>query len=88
MPRLFELEGERTEIEHLGGLPLVGLRPADRQGWQFRLKYALDRVVAAGLLVLALPVILAAMAAVWLTMGRPIFFRQARVGRDGAPSRC
>ena len=84
VPRLFELEGERTEIEHLGGLPLVGLRPADRQSWQFRLKYALDRVVAAGLLVLALPVILAAMAAIWLTIGRPVFFRQARVGRDGA----
>ena len=84
VPRLFELEGERTEIEHLGGLPLVGLRPADRQSWQFRLKYALDRVVAAGLLVLALPVILAAMVAIWLTIGRPVFFRQARVGRDGA----
>jgi lipopolysaccharide/colanic/teichoic acid biosynthesis glycosyltransferase len=84
VPRLFELEGERAETEHLGGLPLVGLRPADRQSWQFRLKYALDRVVAAGLLVLALPVILAAMAAIWLTIGRPVFFRQARVGRDGA----
>ena len=84
VPRLFELEGVRTEIEHLGGLPLVGLRPADRQSWQFRLKYALDRVVAAGLLVLALPVILAAMAAIWLTIGRPVLFRQARVGRDGA----
>jgi exopolysaccharide biosynthesis polyprenyl glycosylphosphotransferase len=83
VPRLFELEGERAEIEHLGGLPLVGLRPADRQSWQFRLKYALDRVVAAGLLCLATPVLLAAMAAVWLTVGRPIFFRQPRVGRDG-----
>jgi exopolysaccharide biosynthesis polyprenyl glycosylphosphotransferase len=83
VPRLFELEGERTEIEHLGGLPLVGLQPADRQSWQFRLKYALDRVVAAGLLVLAVPVLLASMAAVWLTIGRPIFFRQQRVGRDG-----
>ena len=85
VPRLFEIEGERTEIEHLGGLPLVGLRPADRQSWQFRLKYALDRVVAAVLLLLALPVILVAMAAVRLSIGRPVFFRQARVGRDGVP---
>src|SRR5215211_1681522 len=84
VPRLFELEGERTEIEHLGGLPLVGLRPADRQGWQFRLKYALDRAVAAVLLVLALPVLLAAMTAVFFTIGRPVLFRQRRVGRDGA----
>ena len=84
VPRLFELEGERAEIEHLGGLPMVALRPADRQSWQFRLKYGLDRVVAAGLLLLALPVLLVAAAAVRLTIGRPIFFRQPRVGRDGA----
>ncbi len=83
VPRLFELEGERAVTEHLGGLPLVALRPADRQSWQFRLKYALDRVVAAGLLVLAMPMLLAAMAGVWLTIGRPVFFRQPRVGRDG-----
>jgi exopolysaccharide biosynthesis polyprenyl glycosylphosphotransferase len=85
VPRLFELEGERTEIEHLGGLPLVGLRPADRQSWQFRFKYALDRVVAAGLLFLLAPVLIAAAAAVWLTIGRPILFRQPRAGRDGVP---
>ena len=84
VPRLFELEGERAVTEHLGGLPLVALRPADRQSWQFQLKYALDRVVAAGLLLLALPVLLAAMAAVRLSIGRPVFFRQPRVGRDGA----
>ena len=83
VPRLFELEGERAETEHLGGLPLVGLRPADRQGWQFRLKYALDRVVAAGLLVLLTPVLLLAAAAVRLTIGGPVLFRQPRVGRDG-----
>ena len=85
VPRLFELEGERAETEHLGGLPLVGLRPADRQSWQFRLKYGLDRVVALGLLVLLSPVLLAAAVAVWLTIGRPILFRQPRVGRDGVP---
>jgi len=84
VPRLFELEGERAETEHLGGLPLVGLRPADRQSWQFRMKYALDRVVAAALLVVMAPLLLAAMAAVWLNIGRPVFFRQPRIGQNGA----
>jgi lipopolysaccharide/colanic/teichoic acid biosynthesis glycosyltransferase len=41
--------------------------------------------VAAGLLVLMAPVLLAAAAAVWLTIGRPILFRQPRMGRDGTP---
>jgi exopolysaccharide biosynthesis polyprenyl glycosylphosphotransferase len=85
VPRLFELEGERAETEHLGGLPLVGLRPADRQSWQFRLKYGLDRVVALGLLVLLAPVLLAAAVAVRVTLGSPVLFRQQRVGRDGVP---
>jgi exopolysaccharide biosynthesis polyprenyl glycosylphosphotransferase len=83
VPRLFELEGRRAETVHLGGLPLVALSPADPQIWQFRLKYALDRVVAAVLLCVAMPVLLAAMGAVWLTLGRPLLFRQRRIGRDG-----
>jgi lipopolysaccharide/colanic/teichoic acid biosynthesis glycosyltransferase len=46
-------------------------------------KYALDRVAAALLLVLLAPVLLAAAAAVYLSMGRPLLFRQVRIGRDG-----
>ena len=33
-------------VEHLGGLPLLEMRPIDPKGWQFLVKYALDRVVA------------------------------------------
>jgi exopolysaccharide biosynthesis polyprenyl glycosylphosphotransferase len=83
VPRLFEVEGERVAMEHLGGLPIVELAPRDPKGWQFQVKYAIDRVVAAALLLLVLPVLLTAAVAVRLSLGRPIFFRQLRVGRDG-----
>jgi len=83
VPRLFEIEGERVITEHLGGLPLVEMRPANPQGWQFRVKYALDRVVAGLVMLFLLPVLAVLGLAVLVTMGRPIFYRQRRVGLDG-----
>ena len=44
VPRLFESINDRVALERLGGLPLLGLRSIDPKGWQFRVKYALDRV--------------------------------------------
>ena len=46
-------------------------------------KPVLDRVVAALLLVLLLPVLLVVAMAVLVSIGRPVLFRQRRVGRDG-----
>jgi exopolysaccharide biosynthesis polyprenyl glycosylphosphotransferase len=85
VPRLFERMPDLTQLEHLGGLPLVIPRPAEPTGWQFRVKYAFDRVFAALVLLLLSPVLLAVSAAIALKMGRPVFFRQMRIGRDGRP---
>jgi exopolysaccharide biosynthesis polyprenyl glycosylphosphotransferase len=82
VPRLFELFGGRISIEHLGGLPLVAAHPANPKSWQFVIKYALDRVAAALLIVVFAPVLLGSAIATWLSVGRPILFRQERVGRD------
>jgi len=83
VPRLFEAVPANVEVEHIGALSLVSLRQSNPRSWRFTLKYALDRViVAVGLLVVS-PVLLAAAGAVWLSLGRPILFRQVRVGVDG-----
>jgi exopolysaccharide biosynthesis polyprenyl glycosylphosphotransferase len=83
VPRLYEVEGRRVRMEHLGGLPLVTLDAADPTSVKVAIKYALDRVVA-GVALLALAPVLAAVAiAVRCSLGRPILFRQQRVGRDG-----
>src|SRR4051794_11145899 len=85
VPRLFEVEGRRASTHHLGAMPLVGLQVSDHLGWQFELKYALDRVFAAvGLLLLA-PLLALVALAVKISMGGPVIFRQGRVGRDGHP---
>lgn len=85
VPRFFERVPDHVSVEHLGGIALLVPRPARADGWQFALKYALDRAAAAAMLVLAAPVFVATALAVRLTMGGPIFFRQTRVGRDGKP---
>jgi exopolysaccharide biosynthesis polyprenyl glycosylphosphotransferase len=85
VPRLFEQVGERLSIDHLGGLPLVSAHHTDPKGWQFGVKYAIDRLVAALVLAIVAPVLAAAILAVRLSLGRPIFFRQTRIGRDGRP---
>ncbi len=83
VPRLYETLTEDVEVEHLGGLPLVSVRPSNPGSWRFKVKHAFDRVAATFGLVLVGPLLLGAALAVWLSLGRPIFFRQVRVGRDG-----
>jgi exopolysaccharide biosynthesis polyprenyl glycosylphosphotransferase len=83
VPRLFEKIPTRLSVDHVGGLPLISIHPSDPKGWQYRLKYNSDRILAAALLILAFPLLAVAAFAVWVSSGRPILYRQRRVGRDG-----
>jgi sugar transferase (PEP-CTERM system associated) len=51
-------------------------------------KRAFDIGCALGLLALALPVIVLAIAAILIESGRPVFYRQERVGRGGRTFMC
>jgi exopolysaccharide biosynthesis polyprenyl glycosylphosphotransferase len=83
VPRLYETMTSRLTVEHIGGLALISAHQSNPKGLQVAIKYAADRVVAAVLLLLALPIMVPAALGILLTLGRPIFFRQVRVGRDG-----
>jgi exopolysaccharide biosynthesis polyprenyl glycosylphosphotransferase len=83
VPRLFERMPERYAVDHVGGIALVSPRPADPRAWEFTVKYALDRLLAGLALVLLSPVLAVLSLAVLVSMGRPVFFRQTRIGRDG-----
>src|SRR4051812_45731284 len=54
--------------------------PRRRTRYERFVKPALDRVGALALLVVTSPVMAATSLGVWLTMGRPVLFRQKRVG--------
>jgi exopolysaccharide biosynthesis polyprenyl glycosylphosphotransferase len=83
VPRLFEKVKETVRIDFIGSLPLVAIEPTNPRAWRFTVKYAVDRVLAAILLVLVAPLFAAIAVAVWISLGRPVLFRQPRVGRDG-----
>ena len=83
VPRLFERLPTRLAVTHVGGLPLLELRPTNPRGIQYAFKYATDRVFAAIALVVLSPILAAAAVAVLVSLGRPILYRQRRIGRDG-----
>jgi exopolysaccharide biosynthesis polyprenyl glycosylphosphotransferase len=83
VPRMFEAINDRAILDHVGGLPLISLRPTNPRGWQFAVKHSLDRTMAAIALVLLAPLMGAIALAVRLTSPGPALFRQRRVGRDG-----
>ncbi len=57
VPRLFEAINDRAILDHVGGLPLISLRPTNPRGWQFALKHTLDRTLAALALILLAPLL-------------------------------
>ena len=70
VPRLWEVEGARSRIEHVGALPLVNLQPADPRSARLEVKYWIDRVIAAIALVALSPLLLAIAAAIRVDRGR------------------
>jgi len=83
VPRLFEEVSNRVEVEHLGGVPLLRAATVDPRGWQFAIKYAVDRIVAAMAILLLSPLVIALALAVRFSSPGSVFFRQRRIGLDG-----
>ena len=83
VPRLYEAINEHSTLDHIGGLPLLSLRPTDPRGWQFAVKHTIDRSFGALMLFALAPLLGAIALAVRLSSPGPILFRQRRIGRDG-----
>lgn len=83
VPRLFEEISSRVTVEHLGGVALLRVDRVDPRGWQFDLKYLIDRVAAAVVVFALSPLLLGIAALIKLTSPGPVFYRQRRIGLDG-----
>ena len=88
VPRLMDAVGVGARVEHMGGVPLILLFHPDPKGWQFAVKHACDRVAAGVGLLLISPVFVGLALLVKNSSPGPVFYRQQRVGRDGAVFDC
>jgi exopolysaccharide biosynthesis polyprenyl glycosylphosphotransferase len=82
-PALMDVAGPRTTIRPVAGLPLLHVDHPELAGVRQVVKGAFDRLAAAGALILLAPVFAAIAVTLKLTDPGPVFFRQARVGKDG-----
>jgi exopolysaccharide biosynthesis polyprenyl glycosylphosphotransferase len=84
-PGLFQSAPYRVALEPLAGEPMLCLRAQAAAPWALAVKQTLDYVLAALLLLPALPLVALAGLAVRLTSPGPILFRQTRAGMNGRP---
>jgi exopolysaccharide biosynthesis polyprenyl glycosylphosphotransferase len=83
VPRLFEVVGSAVEFDTVGGVTVLGVRRIGLGRSSRAVKRAMD-VVGAGFGLLLLSPLFALLAlAIKLDSRGTVFFRQARVGRDG-----
>lgn len=82
LPRLFEGVTDEIGLERVGGIPVISIHPTDPRGWQYAVKYATDRLLALLAILLLSPILAVAALATLVGLGRPIIFRQRRVGID------
>ncbi len=73
----------QPQLEWNGGWPFVCFEPIHRSPSSLAIKQAFDFFFSLLVLVLAMPLILAIILAIYFTMGRPIFFSQERAGIHG-----
>ncbi len=70
-------------VELFEGMPMLALHDSPMIGWDGVLKRLFDMVVGSLLLVFTAPLILVIALVLWRLHGKPVFFRQERMGLDG-----
>ena len=85
VPDLFQITINQVGIEHLGEVPMIGLREeAIGRGWRI-IKRAFDMIVALCIVVLGAPIWLLISLAILLDSPGPVIFKQTRLGEGERP---
>jgi exopolysaccharide biosynthesis polyprenyl glycosylphosphotransferase len=79
----FDLALYRTNIEDFAGIPMLDLRASAIDDYQRLIKRAFDVFFVLLVLIPALPIMAFSALMIFLEDGRPIVFRQKRVGENG-----
>ena len=83
LPDAVESLGPSVEVDAIQGVTLLGVNPPMLGATSRAIKRAFDLVIAASILLLTSPLMLAMAIAVKLDSPGPLLFKQARVGRSG-----
>jgi exopolysaccharide biosynthesis polyprenyl glycosylphosphotransferase len=83
LPQHYGLLGRGIELNRLAELPVLDFRFSDPPRSTVALKRIMDIVVSSILLVVLSPLLLVIALAILIDSGRPILFRQRRVGEEG-----
>jgi sugar transferase (PEP-CTERM system associated) len=83
LPTFFERETGYVQLYSLSASWMIFSEGFSKTGLQKVLKRMFDITVGVAMLIATLPVMLAAALAIWHETGRPIFYRQKRVGESG-----
>jgi exopolysaccharide biosynthesis polyprenyl glycosylphosphotransferase len=82
-PALLDVAGPRTTIRPVAGLPLVYVDHPEFSGVRWIIKGLFDKVVAIAALMISAPLMAVITFVIVLGDGKPVLFRQPRVGKDG-----
>ncbi len=85
VPDLLQYITFRAGVEDLDGMPVVHLMQVPLSGWLSLVKRVLDAGISAAALAAFSPLFAAIAAAIRLSDGDPVFYRQRRMGLDGRP---
>jgi len=81
---LHDIDISRTRSQAFDGRLMIYVEPTNRSRTHLFLKRLFDSVLAGLVLLLTLPIVLIAAVAIKLDSRGPVFFKQVRVGKDGA----
>ena len=83
VPDLMALHTSRMRLKEIGGIPFISVREESLSGADRIVKRVFDLVATSLGLVFLLPLFAVLVVLVKLSSAGPIFYRQARMGRDG-----
>jgi exopolysaccharide biosynthesis polyprenyl glycosylphosphotransferase len=79
------IDSRRVQIRPLGRDVCIHVDRISLDGWQVAVKRGFDVLTSVGAFIVLSPLLLLTAAAIKLSDGGPVLFRQERVGRDGRP---
>ena len=88
VPDIFQLTLSRVDVDDLGGIPLIGVKPVTMRGSVLAVKRAMDLILGGLLTIILLPLMGLIALAIRLDSPGPVLFKQIRVGKGSQEFEC